>query len=686
MTNFFLKLVNMSVNASWLILAVFAARLLLKKAPRWISVLLWGLVGLRLICPFNVESALSLVPKADIVSPAVMAPAAAPVQSNVPATGTVTGAVSAPVTGQTAAPVPNISADQNPLQIWFSVLTTAWCAGVAFLLLHAAVSYGRLRRKVRTAVRYQDNVFQSESVTSPFILGILQPRIYLPFSLAENEIPSVLAHEKSHLARLDHWWKPAGYLLLTVYWFNPLMWVSYVLLGRDIELACDERVIRKMTSDQRAHYSQTLLGCSTNKSQTVTCPLAFGEVGVKERIKSVLHYKKPAFWVTVAAVFACIAVAVCFLTSPKDAKAEQPFLDLNRNGIKEELRRTDEDGHFQTVEILENGERIFYEEGESVHSGWNALFLCTLDEESYLLRYNPVIYQGACAYTYELFTLENGGRTVAKNELSFDVNFDAPYHDEIDTEDVAAFLGEVNGYLSHAEQLLNTDANLLQAFRHAGRLEDDLSYILNEYQTEGFTPDDAKTPAENLALLEKTLLSMPVVSGIEAVLHHGAQFLYLHDDKESSMELRDVPSFLDPDDDYGLALQSYSLTDLDGDGVSEAVIPIFGIAGDQSRFLVLHEIGEWVYGYFFSYRDFEDLKADGTYHYSDPTGTREQGICRITGFTEKDCIIDKITYGTGTYEGLTEFVVEYQPATEEAFLDALSLQSEKTGAAWYAFP
>lgn len=525
MTNFFLKLVNMSVNASWLILAVIAARLLLKKAPRWISVLLWGLVGLRLICPFTVESTLSLVPKADILSPAVTAPAAAPVQSNVPATGTVTGAVSAPVTGQAAAPVPNISADQNPLQIWLSVLSTVWCAGVAFLLFYAAVSYGQLRRKVRTAVRYQDNVFQSESVASPFILGILQPRIYLPFSLTENEIPSVLAHEKSHLARLDHWWKAVSYLLLTVYWFNPLMWVSYVLLGRDIELACDERVIRKMTSDERAHYSEILLRCSINKSQMTACPLAFGEVGVKERVKTVLHYKKPAFWVTMVAVLACIAVAVCFLTSPKEAKAKQPLLDLNRNGTPEELQRTDGNGHFQTVEI-------------------------------------------------------------------------------------------------------------------------------------------------------------PVVSGIEAVLQHGAQFLYLHDDKESSMELRNVPSFLDPDDDYGLALQTYSLTDLDGDGVSEAVIPVFGIAGDQSRFLVLHEIGEWVYGYFFSYRDFEDLKADGTYHYSDPTGVREQGICRITGFTEKECIIDRFTCGTGTYEGLTEFIVEHRPATEEAFLDALSLQSEKNGATW----
>lgn len=678
MTTLMLKLINMSLTASWLILAVIAARLLLKRAPRWMTVLLWGLVGVRLICPFTIESALSLIPRTEVISPSVIAPAETPIQNAIPAAD----AGNAPGAGQIFEPTAS-AASADLLQIWLPILTAVWCTGVILLLLYGAVSYGRLRRKVCTAVRLQDNVFQSEAVPSPFILGILQPKIYLPFSLTENELPAVLAHERAHIARLDHWWKPAGFLLLAVYWFNPLMWVSYVLLCRDIELACDERVIREMTPDERAHYSEALLRCSVRKGRITSCPLAFGEQNVRERVKSILNYKKPAFWIMIAAILACIVVAACFLTSPKEK--QQPLLDLNRNGIEEELKLTEDSGsQSQTVEIYENGERIFYEEGSIFHVGWNALFLCTLDGESYLLRYNPTMYQGSCGYTYELFTLEDGGRTIAQNEVLFDVNFDAPYHDPIDTDAVDAFLNEINGYLSHSEQLLNTDANLLYTFKQTGRLEDDLCALFSDYEPDGFTRDDTKTPAENLRLLEQAE-SASAVSGIEAVLSEGAQFLYFDDDREISLGIQDVPSFLDPDGGQGIAvgIGDYSLTDLDGDGISEAIIEIPGIAGSHFHILVLHEIGDHVYGYFFTNRDFEDLKTDGTYIYSDPTGVQEQGICRITGFTEKSCTIDKIAYGTGTYKGLTEFFVDHQPATEEAFLDALSRQGEKESAQWY---
>ena len=216
--------------------------------------------------------------------------------------------------GGSLAPAPGASA--NPLQIWIAVLGMVWVIGAAALLLLTAVSYWRLRRSVREAVLLRDNIFQSENVGSPFVLGVIRPKIYLPYRLDGQELDHVVAHEQVHIRRRDHWWKPLGFLLLTIHWFNPLMWLAYVLLCRDIELACDEKVIKELDNGQRADYTQTLVACSVSRPMIAACPLSFGEVGVKERVKSVMSYKKPAFWIIVAAVIACVVVAVCFLTNP----------------------------------------------------------------------------------------------------------------------------------------------------------------------------------------------------------------------------------------------------------------------------------------------------------------------------------------------------------------------------------
>ena len=183
--------------------------------------------------------------------------------------------------------------------------------------LYTAISYWRLRRKVDTAVRYKDNIFQSENVSFPFVLGIIKPRIYLPFKMNGQYLEYVVAHEQAHICRKDHWWKPLGFLLLMIHWFNPLMWLAYVLLCRDIELACDEKVIKELGNEQRGDYTQALVACSVNRRMIAACPLAFGEVSVKERVKSVMNYKKPAFWVIIISVIVCVGVAVCFLTNPK---------------------------------------------------------------------------------------------------------------------------------------------------------------------------------------------------------------------------------------------------------------------------------------------------------------------------------------------------------------------------------
>ena len=311
MNELFLKIINMSISASWLVLAVLIFRLILKKVPKWVNVLLWGIVAIRMICPFSFESALSLIPSAETIPLDIEMAAKPTIDSGVPAINSVVNPVLS-----SFAPPQHVLTSANPLQIWIPILNIIWLVGVSTFLLYTAVSYWRLRRKVDTSVRYKDNIFQSENVGSPFVLGIIKPRIYLPFNMNGQDLEHVVAHEQAHIRRRDHWWKPLGFLLLTIHWFNPLMWLAYVLLCRDIELACDEKVIKELDNEQRADYAQALVVCSVNRPMIAACPLAFGEVGVKDRVKSVMNYKKPAFWIIILAVIACVIVAVCFLTNP----------------------------------------------------------------------------------------------------------------------------------------------------------------------------------------------------------------------------------------------------------------------------------------------------------------------------------------------------------------------------------
>ena len=301
----------MSISASWLVLAVLILRFVLKKAPKWINVLLWGIVAIRLICPFSFESTLSLIPSAETI----------PLNIGMDTTPTINSGISAinnavnPIISQSNTPMAGASV--NLLQITIGIYEYIWIFGMIALALYTAISYWRLRRKVDTAVRYKDNIFQSENVSFPFVLGIIKPRIYLPFKMNGQYLEYVVAHEQAHICRKDHWWKPLGFLLLMIHWFNPLMWLAYVLLCRDIELACDEKVIKELGNEQRGDYTQALVACSVNRRMIAACPLAFGEVSVKERVKSVMNYKKPAFWVIIISVIVCVGVAVCFLTNPK---------------------------------------------------------------------------------------------------------------------------------------------------------------------------------------------------------------------------------------------------------------------------------------------------------------------------------------------------------------------------------
>ena len=317
----FLKLANMSISASWLVLAILVLRLVLKKAPKWVNVLLWGIVAVRLICPFTIESALSLIPSTQTIPMNIEMAAKPAIDSGVEVVNSMVNPMIA------ASFTPNPAASANPLQIWIPLAAVIWAFGMVLMFLYTAISYWRLNRRIDTAVLYRDNIFQSENVSSPFVLGIIKPKIYLPFHMNEQDLQHVVAHERAHIRRKDHWWKPLGFLLLTIHWFNPLIWLAYVLLCRDIELACDEKVIKELDNEQRADYTQALVDCSVNRRMIAACPLAFGEVGVKDRVKTIMNYKKPTFWLILVALILCVIVAVCFLTDPIQEKNSLSFLN-----------------------------------------------------------------------------------------------------------------------------------------------------------------------------------------------------------------------------------------------------------------------------------------------------------------------------------------------------------------------
>ena len=382
MENVFLHLFNMSITAGWLVLAVVVLRLLLKKAPKWLTCLLWVLVAVRLVCPFSIESVLSLIPSAETVPPDTFFYETPVIDSGVP----VVDSVINPVLSGSLAPTPMNSV--NPTQVLTFIAALVWVAGMVAMAIYALVSTLRLRYKVRESVHLERNIRQCDHIATPFILGVFRPRIYLPSSLDGAAMVSVVAHEEAHLKRRDHWWKPLGFLLLTVYWFNPLLWVAYILLCRDIEAACDEKVVRDMDAHQRKAYSEALLSCSAPRRLVSACPLAFGETGVKARIKSVLHYKKPAFWLVIVAAVAVIVAAVCLLTNPKTEMPEdldnyisQVILEHNKketgDGIfaceAHEVFGTEEKGRTITVYALVYYHEYAYAEGELIERSGSCL-------------------------------------------------------------------------------------------------------------------------------------------------------------------------------------------------------------------------------------------------------------------------------------------------------------------------
>ena len=387
MDDVFLKLVNLSISASWLILAVLVLRVVLKKAPKWVMPLLWGVVALRLVCLFSIESALSLIPSAETIPSEIVTETREPVLYEQATLDIVTNP-----TLPSAAEVP-VGVSRQQAQVDFNIYSVLWLAGMAALLVHALVSAGKLKRKLATAILLRDNIYESEFVDSPFVFGVVKPNIYLPMHMDEGTAAYVIAHERAHLARRDHWWKVLGYLVLALHWFNPLVWVAYILFCRDIELACDEKVVKGLDGAARADYSQALLSCAAPKRAVAACPLAFGEGNIKTRVKSALHYKKPAFWVAAAAVLAVVIVAVCFLTNPRSERGSLVWaqklnaadvasieLYVPAEGKARQYKKLDTEEMAQAVELINSSRGTYIEKPETVYAGLPVWFLLTMDD------------------------------------------------------------------------------------------------------------------------------------------------------------------------------------------------------------------------------------------------------------------------------------------------------------------
>lgn len=387
MDDVFLKLVNLSISASWLILAVLVLRVVLKKAPKWVMPLLWGVVALRLVCLFSIESALSLIPSAETIPSEIVTETREPVLYEQATLDIVTNP-----TLPSAAEVP-VGVSRQQAQVDFNIYSVLWLDGMAALLVHALVSAGKLKRKLATAILLRDNIYESEFVDSPFVFGVVKPNIYLPMHMDEGTAAYVIAHECAHLARRDHWWKVLGYLVLALHWFNPLVWVAYILFCRDIELACDEKVVRGLDGAARADYSQALLSCAAPKRAVAACPLAFGEGNIKMRVKSALHYKKPAFWVAAAAVLAVVIVAVCFLTNPRSERGSLVWaqklnaadvasieLYVPAEGEARQYKKLDTEEMAQAVELINSSRGTYIEKPETVYAGLPVWFLLTMDD------------------------------------------------------------------------------------------------------------------------------------------------------------------------------------------------------------------------------------------------------------------------------------------------------------------
>ncbi len=574
MSELFLNILNMSISASWIVFAVLILRFLLKKSPKWITVLLWGIVGIRLICPFSFESVMSLIPSAQTVNPSLLI--------SEPEINTGFETVDNIVNPVISEAVTSVEPEKavNIFKLSVSIFSKLWLIGIAVMLIYALVSYFRLRKKVDTAVRLKDNIYQSEVVVSPFVLGIIKPKIYLPFNMNERDAELVIAHEKAHLMRRDHLWKLLGFLILAVYWFNPILWLGYILLCRDIEFACDEKVIKELDIEKRTDYSETLLNCAASRRMISACPLAFGEVSIKQRIKGVLNYKKPTFWFVLAAVVALIAASVCLLTNPLKSQA-----------------------------IPSAFEKVLYEQ----HFALDEAYYCILDIDGD--NKDEMITVNNCMIT--VYVLEKD-KAVAIGSQDFEtatwklLNCQKKNRYGL----VAVTTGSGQNWYKHLT-IKDGEFNLTDMF------EDDFSGINNYQMTKHISDEQFIKDAKEAYDSEKWLnfkqyennVKLEISKDAEKlleVLYNEAQFIT---GKGETVYLKDYKPFFsyvggEIEKDYQFVPSKYTVVDMDRDGKDELIA--YG-AEDNYDYLILRSKDGKIYGYSMENRCFQALKQDGSF-------------------------------------------------------------------------
>lgn len=359
LTGLFLSVCNFAGAAGWVALAVMLVRFLLglpylRRIPRRYTVILWAVVGLRLMIPVSLKSAWSLLPHAEPITQTMLYDPTPTLHTGVPVLNVVINETVMPSL------TPNPGDSVNPLQVIAAIGAWIWVAGAVIMLLYMTSSYVCLRQKLRFAVKLdgERDIYESERVISPFVLGVFRPTVYLPCDMDAQTRSHVIAHERAHLSRGDHWIKPFAFVLLSVYWFHPLLWAAYILLCRDIEGACDERAAKDMTEDERKAYARSLVRCSTKSRAVTACPLAFGETGVKQRVTAILDYKRPTLWVLIAAVVLCVVFAVCFGTDPFSVDGMTPMVEYDP------MAQVFENGMFSYVQTVETAPSFCVDEDE----------------------------------------------------------------------------------------------------------------------------------------------------------------------------------------------------------------------------------------------------------------------------------------------------------------------------------
>ena len=684
----FIKVLNLSITAGWLVLAVILLRLIFRKGPKWIFCILWALVGIRLLLPVSFESMFSLVPSAETVPEDIIYSESPQIHTGFEVANSIVN----PVISDSFAP--NLGDSVNPLQILTEIIGIIWLIGMGVMLLVALISYLKMRKKISASIlrkvetvdsemadRYR--VFESDDVDSPFVLGLFRPRIYVPSGMDDTTFESVYAHEMAHIRRRDFLWKPLGFLILTVYWFNPLMWLAYVLLCRDIEAACDEKVVNNMDRTERALYSQALLNCGTHVRRFSVCPLAFGETGVKSRVKSVLNYKKPAFWIIIIAIVACIVVGICFLTNPK-TKA-----DADEGKMGDEVSANNEGKYTSSWGIeyskLKDGtylcEGIVYKykyelTGRIPNSTNDSIFVYLSNLEN--MTFDQAWIAQFSSTSTAQFSVEEA-RLLSWEPVTKD---DAIIEASI-TDGCNALFSD---YMSNQEKIigLKSDEVLEKYGEPTSRLSgfwgdcytnDKGETLILYYDSDTWSVSQIKrvVPSTNTGY-----------AYFKRVLSGEEKFCYHQDGTEQLLTIDDVPAMFDPYDSY-MKISYYAFCDMDGDGIEEAVLQVNGTSGDMGGKIILHYINNKVYAYKTNYRNIWELKEDGTYLYSEWIPTND-GCARITEFTENGFTEDRFTYETGDYNGADTFVVNHKEIDNEGgYLNALKMQKGKISVNWYEF-